>query len=135
MLYGLYEVLRQQLYIVTDAGQMLDGIQYQRGARAKQRRGFGCDYSAVGQFYRRAWHTGLFRACTCSGYSLAVAEVYAGLIEKERNLIYLGVIALAQGHAVERSKVTADNLVARSITAYIIVADAESYHIDPHVSR
>ena len=56
-----------------------------------------------------------------------------GLIEKHQNLVDLALVIDTVSHLVGGSVITADNLVATGVAAYLVVRDAEAHHVDAHI--
>ena len=63
----------------------------------------------------------------------AVGGANLQLIEKHLNLVNFTVVAGSVGQFVGGSIVAADNLVFGGFAAHLVVADAETHHVDAHV--
>ena len=57
------------------------------------------------------------------------------LVKEHLNLADFRLIASSPRHLISSIVITADNLVFRGIAANFIVANAETNHVYPHVSR
>ena len=55
------------------------------------------------------------------------------MLHQQTNLLHLALALAALGKAVECSVVAADNLVAGSVAAHVLVAHAESNHVHTHI--
>ena len=68
-----------------------------------------------------------------SGYGAAEFGVDIGLFEKQCYLVHLRVAAVTLCQTVEGGEVASDYLVFGSLAAYLVVIDAEAYHVYSHV--
>ena len=82
MLDRLYHFLRYELYGVVDTGEVLHGIEDQRGAGAKKSACLGCDDCAVGKLDGRTWHSASLGTLACSSNRTTVVLVDFSLLEK-----------------------------------------------------
>ena len=57
------------------------------------------------------------------------------MLEEKGDLVYFLIAAIALREAVEGCEVAPDDLVFRSLTADVVIIDAESHHINAHVGR
>ena len=133
LLDRLYHVLRNELYVMVNTGQMLCGIEYHRCTGTQQRRGLGCYDSAVRQLYCGSRNAGLLLTLLGGNRTAAGSRGYAGLVHEQRNLVDLGLAVLAACHITQGSIVTAYHLILGGTAANIVIADAESCHVHTHV--
>ena len=129
----LYHALRDEFHLVVDAGQMFGGIEQQGGTATEQRRRLGGDDGAVGEFHGGSGVAAEFLLSLGGHGDTTVGRGDLGLIEEQQNLVDLALAVYAVGQFVGGRVVAPDDLVARGLTAHLIVADAEAHHIDAHV--
>ena len=135
VLYRLYHFLRYELHRVFYTGKMLHRIQNQGCARPQQCACLGCDNGSVGKFDGRTRHLAALGALARGRHTPAIRHIYLCLLEQKSNLVDLGIGTLAYCQTVEGGEIAAYNLVLGRIAAHIVVADAESDHIHPHICR
>ena len=116
-----------------NASQMLGSVEQQCSTWAKQAAGTGSDDGAVLQFDGCRRQSGELLAFTRSHCGAAIFGGELGLLHQQANLLHLALALAALGKAVECSVVAADNLVAGSVAAHVLVAHAESNHVHTHI--
>lgn len=112
VLYRLYEGLWDELEVVVDAGEVLDGVEEERGTGAEELAALARYDAAILKFDSRAWVAALFRALLGGDCSAAVSGVESGLFEEKGYLVDFGFIVCAGGEVVKGGVVASDDLVA-----------------------
>ena len=130
---GLDHRLGNQLYIVSDAGQVLDGIQQQRGAGAQQRTGFPGQDRAVRKLDGGGCLLGLLQALAGRHGALAVVHGNLSPLHHQADFVHLPLAGLAVGKMAKGREIAADDLLLGGPAAQLVVVDAIAYHIYAHI--
>ena len=133
LLNGLDEVLREQLLLVADAGQIFHRVEQQRSAGAQQRAASGGDDGAVFQLDGRRLFAALFGALLGGHGGGAVVGGDLGLLEQQGYLVDFGFVHGAAGHLAQGGVVATDDFLLGGILTHLVVGDAEAHHVDAHV--
>ena len=133
LLDGLDGMGRDHMLLMVDAGQLLQGVQKQSGGGAQEIRGFAGDNPAVLQFHGGGGGSGGFGPIQGSVYHPAVVGGGVGLLHQQLDLESLLIGAGAVLETIQGRVVPADDLLAGSLPAGLVVHDAVSGHVDAHI--
>jgi len=135
LLDGLDHILGDELYLVVYAGEMLCGIENQRGGGAEQRAGLGGYQCPVCKLNSGGCNTAFCLSLACCYRASSEVGCYAGLVHQELELVDFILGGAPFGESVESCVVAADDFVPGSLAAGLLVTHTASYHIDSHIGR
>lgn len=133
LLYGLDHGLGDKLDVVVYTGEVFGGVEYEGGAWSEQVARLCENDSAVGELEGRARDSGLPGIFTGGGDTFPVIDIDFSLIEEEGYLIDLAVAGIADGKLIECGEISPYYFIFGCLGAYIVIRDAEAYHVDTHV--
>ena len=125
--------LGDELDVVGDAREVLQGVEQQGRAGTEQGRGLRREDGAVFELDGRGGAAALLEALVGGDRGLAVGGGDAGFLHHEGELVDFGLGGFAVGELAQGGVVAPDDLLEGGLAADFVVADAGADHIDAHV--
>ena len=133
VLYRLYDLRRHQQLLLRNARQIFESVQKTgRGGSEKRSSLSGYDRPVV-QLESDCRASGLFRPVQSGLYDGPVVRARAERIHEELYLSGLAAVAEAAPLGDQRVVVSANYLLLGSLSAGLVVDDAEAAHVDAHI--
>ena len=130
---GLKGLVRDYVLVIGDAGHALERVEQKRRRGAQDVVGLARHDGAVRKHHGASGHSRLFRAHEACLMRGRVVNRHVGLVHQQLDLGKRGLARARACHLLRCVEVTADNLVAASFAADLVVADAVAHHVDAHV--